>query len=259
MPRVLILGLGKMGRIHGKHLTEMGVPWDYHDPFVDGGVGLDCLDGYTHTIIATPIPTHYDIYRKLDGFPGRILIEKPVVVRPEHLHVLDDPRVFPGMCERFNPAAEALKSCIRPAEINSMEFCRTSLTADLVDVGIHDLDLFCHLLRLQDVPECWWEGELLVANAYGVTGRFRWPVTEDRERSIVVTTLTESLSVDLIGQQLNGQQVEREWPVAKELTAFLAGVRLESAVAHVWLTHITGYCGRPPASSTAPSGSRPIA
>ena len=147
MPRVLIIGYGKMGRIHGKHLSEMGVPWDYHDPFVDGGVGLDRLGGYTHVIITTPIPTHYDIYRKLDGFPGRILIEKPVVVRPEHLHVLDDERVFPGMCERFNPAFETLKSCISHTEINSMEFCRTSLSTDVVDVGIHDLDLFCHLLQ----------------------------------------------------------------------------------------------------------------
>jgi len=104
MPRVLILGLGKMGRIRAKHLSEMGVAWGFHDPFVPGGVGLDRLGDYTHAIIATPIPTHYDIYRKLDAFPGRILIEKPVVVRHEHLHVLDDPRVFPGMCERFNPA-----------------------------------------------------------------------------------------------------------------------------------------------------------
>ena len=100
---------------------------------------------------------------------------------------------------------------------------------------------------------------MLVVNAYFVEGRFRWPATSERKRSIVVTTPTELLSVDLIGQQMDRQQIEREWPVAKELTAFLAGDRLDAAVAHVWLTHITGYCGRPTASSTAQSGSRQIA
>ena len=140
-----------------------------------------------------------------------------------------------------------------------MEFCRTSLTGDVMDVGVHDLDLFCHLLQLQDVPECWWEGELLVANTYGVEGRFRWPATNERERSIVVTTQTKSLSADLIDQQMDGQQIEPEWPVAKELTAFLVGDRPDSVVAHDWLTHITGDYRRPTDSSTDSSSFKPIA
>ena len=238
MPRVLILGFGKMGRIHGKHLSEMGVPWDYHDPFVDGGVGLDRLDRYTHAIIATPIPKHYDIYRKLDGFPGRILIEKPVVVRPEHLHVLDDPRVFPGMCERFNPAVESLKSCVLPAEINSMEFCRTSLTGDVMDVGIHDLDLFCHILDLGNVPESWWDGEVLVASAYGVEGRFRWPVNAERSRQIVVATASRRLEADLLAQEIDGHQLPFVWPVRRELQAFLDGEQVPAAVSHAWLVQV---------------------
>ena len=259
MPRVLIIGLGKMGRIHAKHLSEMGVPWGFHDPFVPGGVGLDRLGGYTHAIIATPILTHYDIYRKLDGFPGRILIEKPVVVRPEHLHVLDDPRVFPGMCERFNPAVEALKSCIRPAEINSMEFCRTSLTGDVVDVGIHDLDLFCHLLKLQEVPKCWWEGELLVANGYGVEGRFRWPVTVERMRTVVVTTACRRIEVDLLAQRIDGHQLPFVWPVRRELQSFLYGKRPHATVSHAWLSRNMFNRLGCHTSSTALSASRPTA
>lgn len=90
MPRVLIIGYGTMGRIHAKHLSELGVSWDFHDPFVLGGVGLDRLADYSHAIIATPIPTHHEVYRQLEEFPGRILIEKPVVVLPEQLHVLDE-------------------------------------------------------------------------------------------------------------------------------------------------------------------------
>jgi hypothetical protein len=242
MPRVLIIGYGKMGRIHAQHLSEMGVPWDYHDPFIPGGVDLNQLGDYTHAIIATPIPTHYEVYRKLDAFPGRILIEKPVVVCPEHLHVLDDPRVFAGMCERFNPAVVALNAHVRSNEIVTLEFCRTSLTGDVVDVGIHDLDLFCHLLELRDVPDWWWDGDVLVANADGVEGRFRWPATEHRERTIFVMTRTESLSVDLISPRIDRQPVARGWPVATELAAFLAGDRVDATVAHAWLTRIVNCC-----------------
>jgi len=227
-----------MGRVHAKHLSEMGIAWDFYDPFVPGGVGLDCLGGYTHAIIATPISTHYGIYRKLDGFPGRILIEKPVVVRPEHLHVLDDPRVLPGMCERFNPAVEALKSCILPAEINSMEFCRTSLTADVMDVGIHDLDLFCHLLELRDLPAWRWADDLLIADAYGVEGRFRWPVNAERSRQIVVATASRRLEADLLAQEIDGQPLPFVWPVRRELQAFLNGDRAAAAVSHAWLVQV---------------------
>ncbi len=86
-----------------------------------------------------------------------------------------------------------------------------------------------------------------------------WPATNERERSIVVTTQTKSLSADLIDQPMDGQQIEREWPVAKELTAFLVGDRPDAVVAHDWLTHITGDCRRPTASSTVSSSFKPIA
>lgn len=224
-----------MGRIHAKHLSEIGVPWDYHDPFIAGGVGLDRLADYTHAIIATPIPTHY---RQLEEFPGRILIEKPVVVRPEHLQVLDDERVFAGMCERFNPVVEALKASVRPEDIISLEFCRTSLTGHVADVGIHDLDLYCHLLELRDVPDWCWEGDTLVAKANGVKGRFHWPTSVERQRTITVTTAEGKLATDLLGQRIDAQKLSVCWPVKKELRAFLEGELTEASVSHSWLTEI---------------------
>lgn len=235
---VLIIGYGKMGRIHGKHLTEMGVPWEFHDPHLPGGVGLDRLADCTHAIVATPIDTHYDVYCRLADFPGRILIEKPVVTRAEHLHVLDDERVFAGMCERFNPAVEAMKARARPDEIVALEFCRTSLTGDVVDVGIHDLDLFCHLLELRKVPDYRWEGDTLIANANGVEGRFQWPESQGRHRTITATTICQRQEVDLFDQRMGENQIIRTWPVARELSAFLSGECLNAALSHVWMTRL---------------------
>lgn len=225
MPRVLIIGYGKMGHIHARHLTQMGVPWDYHDPFVPGGVGLDRLLEYTHAIIATPYPTHYDVFRQLDEFAGRILIEKPVVVRAEHLWVLEDERVFAGMSERFNPAVQALKARVRLEEIVSLEFCRTCRAGDIIDVGIHDLDLFCHLLDLREVPEWRWEGDELVANAGGVEGRFQWPVTEECRRTITVSTVGGWHELDLVTQHLDGESLARAWPVAESWRRLWLGSR----------------------------------
>jgi predicted dehydrogenase len=230
--RVLIIGFGKMGRIHAKHLSSMGAAWSHHDPFVPEGVGLDRISEFTHAIIATPIPTHYEVYRRLDAFPGRILIEKPVVADPEHLSVLDDERVFPGMCERYNPAVQELKAGINSARIVALEFCRSSVAGNPADVGIHDLDLFCHLLELTEAPGCWWEGDEFVAAAAGVTARFRWPCSPNPRRTIGVTTRASRFEVNLVIHPAEAGCVSR-WPIHRELTAFLEGKdRPDARVSH---------------------------
>jgi hypothetical protein len=230
--RVLIVGFGKMGRIHAKHLSEMHVAWSYHDPFLPGGVAWDRWRDFTHAIIATPISTHYEVYRQLDAFRGRILIEKPVVVRPEHLAVLDDPRVFPGMCERFNPAVEALRARVRPEEIVRLEFCRTSPNGDPADVGIHDLDLFCHFLDLQGVPECAWEEDEFVAAAGAVRGRFRWPKSLEKRRTVCLATRSTLVRTDL-AVPLTASGKASAWPVHRELLAFLGNEeRPDARISH---------------------------
>lgn len=223
--QVLIIGYGKMGRIHGKHLTELGVPWNYHDPAVGHGVGLQSLPEFTHVIVATPIDTHYDVFRALGGFDGRILIEKPVVIRREQLHVLSDPRVFPGMSERFNDAAPK----DLPAGCVLIEFCRQGSRKE---VAIHDLDLFC---QLTGATEWDWiidhRGSVVLVRSGNVRGMFRWHEGEPRERT--VTTHTDGGTVqtfDLLHPQAP--------PILAELRSFLRGDQLDARPAHRLLLDI---------------------
>lgn len=235
--RVLIIGYGKMGRIHGKHLAELGVPWEYHDPHVPGGVGLDRLASCTHAIIATPIDTHYDVYRRLDDFPGRILLEKPVVTRAEHLYVLDDPRVFPGMCERFNPAVAEVRR-LHP-RCRSIEFVRTGAVAKVEDIAIHDLDLCCVLHGWEEVPEWHWrDGRLHADDRDGKAATFCWTASTRTERWLRIENGGKPCFADLLAQSVDGRQIERDWPVSRELTSFLRGDRLDAGIAHEWLAEI---------------------
>ncbi|MCC7421317.1 MAG: hypothetical protein IT428_13620 [Planctomycetaceae bacterium] len=223
--RVLIIGYGKMGRIHGKHLTELGVPWDYCDPLVAHSVGLNRLPEFTHVIVATPIDTHHDVFRALHQFAGRILIEKPVAILHEHLHVLDDPRVFPGMSERFNDAAPRSL----PSGCCLIEFARQGTRKE---VAIHDLDLFCQLTGATE-----WEiehsGSVVIVRSEGVRGVFRWHEGDPRERT--VTSHTDGGTVetfDLLHP--------RTPPILSELRAFLGGHSIDARAAHRLLVEIMG-------------------
>jgi hypothetical protein len=232
MPRVIIIGFGKMGRIHAKHLAELGVAWDYFDPFVDGGVRRIENQTYTHAIISTPIASHFQSYRELEGFPGPILIEKPVVVCEEHFGILDDPRVVPGMVERFNPAVAALKSLMGRPPAMTMTFHRTSLTGDVADIGIHDLDLFTHLAQNAEPCGLEWDGETFVIHARNVEARFNWRKSTVRQTLVECSTLSGHFAADLYAQKIDGIELPHRWPIKAELQAFLAGNSVDAKRSH---------------------------
>jgi hypothetical protein len=232
MPRVIILGYGKMGRIHAKHLAELGVAWNFFDPFVKGGVQKIDQRLYSHAIVATPIESHIESYRYLVDFPGRILIEKPVVVRDEHLGVLDDPRVFPGMVERFNPAVAALEAALCRMRLMTINFYRTSITGAIDDIGIHDLDLFVHVSKPEQPWTLVWEGTDLVVRTPDVDARFAWRKSSVRQTRIECTTSRGHIVADLHAQTIDGRQLPHGWPIRAELQSFLAGDTVDAKRSH---------------------------
>ena len=215
MQKCLIVGYGKMGRIHARHLDELGIPWDYHDPFIEGGVALE-PQNYSHVIVSTPLGTHFDVYESLNEFQGSILIEKPVVIRAEHLHVLLDERVFPGMIERFNPVSQLLLN----RDITSLHFTRNaSEPPPICDIAIHDIDLAFFALgdcdwSVHRVGESKIEGEI-----GGVPVSFSFKRSVHKKRKCLVNDVDV---IDFYKQSYNGEQSPFVWPVKNELKCFLA-------------------------------------
>jgi hypothetical protein len=223
MQKVLIIGYGKMGHIHGRHLSEMGVPWEYHDPHVSGGVLLD-TNGFTHAIISTPIETHYEVYRQLDSFLGSILIEKPVIVEKSQLHVLQDPRVFPGLVERYNPITKHF-SLVKD-DIDKIKFSRTSVDCDLKDIGIHDIDLaFVALGKNYEIIHSSYNDFCdtfsVCANFDGKNVCFQWYSSNKRIRVAIIFKGNKTDFLDFEKQEINRCSSGFTWPIEAELKAFL--------------------------------------
>lgn len=250
--KVLIFGLGKMGRVHVKYLEKNNVEWQGYDPYVKtkknkfkGDILKLDEHKFSHVIIATPETTHYDIYKRIkEGFSGLILIEKPVVLSNENKDIFDDDKVYCGMVERFNPAVQALKEKFNPDLVVNIDFTRCS-AAPLVstatifeDLGIHDLDLFTHLFGKGDyefnLNICSKTYCLTITDATKVA-RFIWSKeTYFKERKVVVRQLDCTYMVGLQEQTLTKHYldekgrsiveniyVEKSSPVENELKNFL--------------------------------------
>lgn len=214
MSQCLIIGYGRMGKIHARHLDELGIPWDYHDPFVSGGVPIS--PNYSHVIISTPIGTHFDVYESLKGFDASILIEKPVVVHQEHLHIFEDERVFSGMVERFNPVSQVLLS--RP--ITSLHFSRNaSDPPPICDIAIHDIDLAFFALGERDWSVESVTGDRIEGHIGNVPVSFSFRKTPKKKRKCVING---DEVIDFYLQSHNGERLPFVWPVRKELECFLA-------------------------------------
>ena len=214
MSKCLIIGYGRMGKIHARHLDELGVVWDYHDPFVSGGVPLS--PNYSHVIISTPIGTHFDVYQSLKDFDASILIEKPVVVHQEHLHVFRDERVFAGMVERFNPISQILLN----REITSLSFTRNaSDLPPICDIAIHDIDLAFFALGNQDWSVQSVTEDKIESYIGNVPVSFSFKRTDKKKRKCLVNC--EEV-IDLYLQSRNGDRLPFVWPVRRELECFLA-------------------------------------
>lgn len=199
-----------MGRIHGKYLTELKIPWNYHDI----NIGSPLTFEYSHIVISTPIETHIDVYKQLKGFGGKILIEKPAIIRKQDLFVLKDPRVSVGMSERFNSSTH-----VRP--VRFLRIVRPSFS-NLNDIAIHDLDILCQIFKLTKIPSYHHDQRTLTTHIDGVDIKIEWPQIIG-ERKLYC----DNMCVDM-------RPAPNEHPIRKELSYFLSN-RIRADLSHLWL------------------------
>ena len=158
MTHVLIVGFGKIGRIHAKYLDVLKINWNWYDPFNNSKCkkkvdSIKYLDKFTHIIISTPTNTHDSILKDITNrFNNKILVEKPGVMSFDNLYLLNNNNVSVGLVERFNPSIITLLENINLKEILSIDFVRCSALPvsridvnSYVDVGIHDIDILTQI------------------------------------------------------------------------------------------------------------------
>jgi predicted dehydrogenase len=250
--KVLICGLGKMGRVHSKYLKKNSIKWAWHDPYIEKDENafrgnLDNLDKYkfSHVIISTPEGTHYSVYEKVRlGFSGPILIEKPVILDRKNIDIFEDDKVYGGMVERFNPSIQALQAKMAVDKVINIDFTRCSAAPSVSkanifeDIGIHDLDLYVYLMGSS---ECEFKLNVcsktycLTINKEESIARFIWSKeTFFKERKIIIRQTDCTYMVDLqeqtlkkhylddIGRNIVEQiYVEKSSPVENQLRNFL--------------------------------------
>jgi len=256
---VLIIGFGKMGHIYAKYFEEFGVGWDYYDPFVEGGrKELSGIKEYSHILISTPPENHYDTYKEIKslGFEGRIYIDKPAIISREEAELLNDSNVFFGMTERYNPVVSTLKGLLDSDRLTSIKFSRYSTvpanmtTPVLFDLGIHDLDLYLHLLELKEFPRTYDVFEksktcYILAQQAGVLSIFEWShESHRRERKIVVLQKDTVYEVDLIDQTIVAHEegsvvrnlyVPKAQPLEKVMRSFLNNEECKAKLSHEFM------------------------
>tara|TARA_Y100001973_G_C5196724_1_gene334774 strand:- start:1255 stop:2121 length:867 start_codon:yes stop_codon:yes gene_type:complete len=220
--KVLLCGLGNMGSVHKKYLTQLNIEHYWYDPYVDldspgriTSLSEISKKGIGSVIIATPEGTHYDLYKKIRKISKKIniLVEKPAVTSLSNFDMFEDSRVWVGLVERFNPAVQKLKSLIEIDKVINVDFVRCSISknsnqrvSSFVDVGIHDVDLMHHLVQNQvtdyKVDRVSNTFSLITNHeAKGVICRFLWSnETFSKERKITVRQNNCTYEADLIDQ-----------------------------------------------------------
>ncbi len=255
MNNVLLIGVGKMGALHKKYLQKIGQEYKWYDPCApEGGIpnrvhSLDNLQQFTHIIIASPTETHEEYLLRLinDEYQGKILVEKPGVTTFDNLRLLNNSKVSVGMVERFNPAFKTLYQSWNKKETISIDFIRCSArpvsrmdVSSFVDVGIHDLDLFCQLYSPSDISSSYILNNentfcLTFKMITGEIVRFIWSnETFHKERKICIRQKDCNLVADLSAQSVfkysisekyknstEEKYVEKTSPLREELLYFL--------------------------------------
>lgn len=264
MTNLLIIGMGNMGSLHAKYASMLGAHWRWYDPAGSSDWSSRRVDNirdlgpYSHIIVATPADTHADYLRKLEGFDGHILMEKPGVLDRGDLPLLDDPRVSVGLVERFNPAFETLVNNVDPDKVLNVDFVRCSARPvsrikenSYFDVGLHDIDMLLTLLPDSKISSRAMNSMgntfCLMANmSDGQVVRFIWSnETFNKERVIQVRQRDCNYVCNLIDQTVKRHSlsadnknvvedlyVEKESPVRRELESFFSGISQESSRSH---------------------------
>ena len=248
-----------MGSLHSKYLDSLNVKWLWYDNYFAGNIcndkkknrvlNLDNLDLYSHIIISSPTKTHESYLKKINNknFKGKILVEKPGIINKENLNLLDNDNLMVGLIERFNPVFLTLKNNINKDKVISIDFVRTSglpveriKDISFVDVGIHDLDLFCNLFdnkKIKDISTLNNKNttSVSISLSNGIIARFIWSnESHFKERSIKIIQDDCVFICDLDGQSLKkygsskeGENtikdfyIEKKSPILCELENFI--------------------------------------
>ena len=137
-------------------------------------VGFDDLladDGVSAVVIATPVPTHYELAKRALSAGKHVLVEKPPAMRAPEIDELvaiareRDLVLMPGHLLLYHPGIRKLKQLIDDGELGdvlcvygnrqNLGIVRTNENA-LWSLGVHDLSVMLYLLDE--------EPELCVAN-----------------------------------------------------------------------------------------------
>jgi UDP-N-acetylglucosamine 3-dehydrogenase len=167
--RVVLLGLGRMGRNHLRLINESpdfelagvvdtGTSRPERATFFPDIAALKGVD-FDAAIVATPTATHRDVVLELVGMKKHVLVEKPIASTyargREVLTAASDAgvKVAVGHVERFNPVVRKLREVIRGGWLGDpihFSFTRvggypeTILEGNnvLLDLAVHDIDAF---------------------------------------------------------------------------------------------------------------------
>lgn len=158
----LVIGYGKMGKLHAKVLRDLGHTVTTVDPDPEAGAEftsdvaypVDCsqVDDYQIVCIATPIPTLAAEAAKWAGHAGWLLIEKPMASTAweaaQLAQALKGQQVAVGYVERYNPIVRAMKRSGNWSRTEPVTFRRYNTrpsTSIPLDLTTHDADLSRYL------------------------------------------------------------------------------------------------------------------
>jgi UDP-N-acetylglucosamine 3-dehydrogenase len=177
--KVGVIGAGSMGKNHARIYSEMpGIELaGIVDPDEQAGraVARKCGCGHYRdhrqflererpgaVSVCVPTSMHYSVAKDVIGSGVNLLIEKPITKNLKHAQEIVDlarkagVKLAVGHIERFNPAVQRLKELIdrgKLGEITSILARRVGLFPPrikdanvIIDIAVHDIDVFNYLL-----------------------------------------------------------------------------------------------------------------
>lgn len=198
MPRISVLGCGRIGRMHADNIAshpraELAGVFDVHAPSAedvagrhgvanfataDEAITSDTVDG---VLIATPTSTHVEFLESSVNAGKPVLCEKPIDLSLAHVNALKariagtDVPIMLGFVRRFDPGHAAVRSAAASGEIGELhQVIITSRDPGMApdgyietsggifrDMTIHDLDLARFMLG-EEIAEVFATGARLV-------------------------------------------------------------------------------------------------
>ena len=224
---VLLIGFGKIAKIHAKYLNKKNIPWSWYDPYIQNKDCINYLDNrimnleksiknYNRVMILTPENTHFRTYKFVRnlGYSGWIFVEKPAIMYADELEIFEDNKIIVGMVERFNPTIESLIKYMSIDKIINIDFSRCSVSehstniTTIEDLGIHDIDLYYYITNFKKTKNFKYdlitkENTTFLTIEDDIITRFVWSKdTYFKERKIIVRQTDCTFELDLQEQSL---------------------------------------------------------